>query len=308
MAYTNIFFLINVLFLICGASGIVISGLLYFRHKNDVIKTYFKTLIFWTLAQFVSNTFYYFNEIIHINVDLYNFILNDLTFMFIAPFAYLLMVLIHEVFQIKLDKFADRALKVIVFIIMIPCSVLMNYLPVIEPIFTVIEMLKGLILYGILYYVAFDINKHLASILNDDIRGIFKFVFYIQMIFYPLMIIESIFFFDRIYPFGISVVTLFYAIVNVMWLYFVSKYLHLPEIKLISDDDEFDNYFAIYKITKREIDVVRLLLNGMSYEEIASQLFITLETVKTHVNNIYKKSGVNSKIDLSNLVQKCKNS
>ncbi|MBU1101167.1 MAG: LuxR C-terminal-related transcriptional regulator [Bacteroidetes bacterium] len=300
--------MINILLLIFGASGIVISALLYFRNKNKVIKIYFQALIYWTLAQFVTHSFYYFNEIIFLHKENLNLILNDLSFIFLAPFIYLLLILVHEIFNIKLGEYVPLGIKIAALFIMIPCSNIMYYFPEVKVIFSVIEIIKGALLYGLLYYIAFDINKHLASILNDDIRTIFRFVFYLQMIFYPMMIIESVFFFDRIYPFGISAVTLFYATVNVLWLYFVSRYLHLPEIKLISEDDEFDNYFAIYKITKREMEVVRLLLRGMSYEQIAGQLFITLETVKTHVNNIYKKSDVNSKIDLSNLVQKCKNS
>jgi len=308
MISENIYFLINILLLIFGASGIVISALLYFRNKNKVIKIYFQALIYWTLAQFVTHSFYYFNEIIFLHKENLNLILNDLSFIFLAPFIYLLLILVHEIFNIKLGEYVPLGIKIAALFIMIPCSNIMYYFPEVKVIFSVIEIIKGALLYGLLYYIAFDINKHLASILNDDIRTIFRFVFYLQMIFYPMMIIESVFFFDRIYPFGISAVTLFYATVNVLWLYFVSRYLHLPEIKLISEDDEFDNYFAIYKITKREMEVVRLLLRGMSYEQIAGQLFITLETVKTHVNNIYKKSDVNSKIDLSNLVQKCKNS
>lgn len=45
----------------------------------------------------------------------------------------------------------------------------------------------------------------------------------------------------------------------------------------------------------RETEVVRLLVKGNTYSQIASSLHISKETSKTHLRNIYKKLGVNSK-------------
>ncbi len=293
--------------LVSGSSGIVISGLLYLKNKNSIIRTYFFALLFWTISQFFFHIFYYLNEVVHYSSRFTNALLNDLTFVFIAPFVYLLMILIHEIFHVKMERSSIAGTRYAAVFMALPAMILTQYFPDYNIIWTIIEAVKGIGLYFLLYFIAFDINRHLSIIINDDIRKIFRFIFYLQMVFYPLMIIESIFFFERIYPFGISILTLFYAVVNVLWLYFVSRYLHLPEIKLISEENEYDNFFAIYKISKREKEVVRLLISGLSYEQIANQLFITYETVKSHVNNIYKKSGVNSKIELSNLVQKCEN-
>jgi DNA-binding NarL/FixJ family response regulator len=45
----------------------------------------------------------------------------------------------------------------------------------------------------------------------------------------------------------------------------------------------------------RETEIVRLLAKGNTYTQIASSLQISKETSKTHMRNIYKKLGVNSK-------------
>jgi len=45
----------------------------------------------------------------------------------------------------------------------------------------------------------------------------------------------------------------------------------------------------------RETEIVRLLAKGNTYSQIASSLQISNETSKTHMRNIYKKLGVNSK-------------
>lgn len=303
-----IFFLINIFLLITGASGIVISILLYFRNKNKIIRTYFEALLSWTAVQIVLLFFYYFNEVLVIRNVLLNSVLNDLTFIFLLPFSYKLLILIHDIFRIEISRNGIIMFLTAIFFVAIPSSSIAYLFDSLSSYMDILGIIKGFIFYSFIYFIAFDINSHVASILNDDIRIIFKKVFILQMIFFPLMIFESILFFERTYPFGISIVMLFYAIVNFAWLHFVSRYLHLPEIKLISEENNYENFYAIYKITKREKDIVRLLLSGLSYEDIAKQLFITLETVKSHVNNIYRKSGVSSKIELSNLVQKCQNS
>ena len=46
------------------------------------------------------------------------------------------------------------------------------------------------------------------------------------------------------------------------------------------------------------------LEDTLSYKEIAAALFISLPTAKTHVMNIYQKTGVNSKVELINLIIK----
>ena len=52
-----------------------------------------------------------------------------------------------------------------------------------------------------------------------------------------------------------------------------------------------------YGLTKREIELLELLKNGMSYEKIATHLFISFGTVRKHIENIYRKLQVNNKVD-----------
>jgi NarL family two-component system response regulator LiaR len=46
------------------------------------------------------------------------------------------------------------------------------------------------------------------------------------------------------------------------------------------------------ELTQRELEVLRLIGEGMTNQEIAEKLFIGIKTVKTHVSNILSKLGV----------------
>jgi two-component system, NarL family, response regulator LiaR len=45
-------------------------------------------------------------------------------------------------------------------------------------------------------------------------------------------------------------------------------------------------------LSKRELEVLQLMAQGMSNKQIADQLFVSLSTVKTHSNNLFEKMGV----------------
>ena len=48
------------------------------------------------------------------------------------------------------------------------------------------------------------------------------------------------------------------------------------------------------RLTRREIDVLRLLARGSTYELIADQLCISVHTVASHIKNTYRKLDVHS--------------
>ena len=57
-----------------------------------------------------------------------------------------------------------------------------------------------------------------------------------------------------------------------------------------------------YDLTKREVEIVRCLINNEKNDQIAERLSISVSTVKTHIRNIYSKTGVSHRLDLFNLI------
>lgn len=69
----------------------------------------------------------------------------------------------------------------------------------------------------------------------------------------------------------------------------------LPEIK------GFD------ELTEREKEILELLSEGLLYKEIADKKCISIDTVKKHVGNIYRKLHVNNKVEAINKFNQSKN-
>jgi DNA-binding CsgD family transcriptional regulator len=76
--------------------------------------------------------------------------------------------------------------------------------------------------------------------------------------------------------------------------YFLSYPIPIP----LAAEGLSAEFIAKYKITDREHEIILKVVQGKSNSVIATELFISLATVKTHLHNIYKKIGVESRYDL----------
>jgi DNA-binding CsgD family transcriptional regulator len=63
------------------------------------------------------------------------------------------------------------------------------------------------------------------------------------------------------------------------------------EIYITADKDFVFNEkeFNRLEISKRELEVLQLMAKGLSNQEIAEQLFVSLNTIKTHVSKLFEK-------------------
>ncbi len=52
-------------------------------------------------------------------------------------------------------------------------------------------------------------------------------------------------------------------------------------------------------LTDAELRVVRLVAEGLTNPQIAARLFLSAQTVKTHMKNVFRKLGVSSRAELA---------
>ena len=69
--------------------------------------------------------------------------------------------------------------------------------------------------------------------------------------------------------------------------------------QIIVEDVENNNF---NKLTEREIEIIKLIKNGLTNKEIASMLLLSQRTVETHRSRILKKLGIKNSISLIKLI------
>ncbi len=63
-----------------------------------------------------------------------------------------------------------------------------------------------------------------------------------------------------------------------------------------------ENAEPIKNLTKRELEILRLVAEGLTNEEIGKRIFISEKTVKTHLTNIFDKLKVNNRFKAALLI------
>lgn len=86
-----------------------------------------------------------------------------------------------------------------------------------------------------------------------------------------------------------------YALYGIFLINYFLHYYHPIPLAL---DELSETFRSKYGITDREREIILKVIQGKSNADIASELFISLATVKTHLHNIYTKIGVESRYDL----------
>ena len=59
---------------------------------------------------------------------------------------------------------------------------------------------------------------------------------------------------------------------------------------------DFTEKFKSFDLSKREMEVLTNIANGLSNDEIANTMFVSKNTIKTHIKNIYMKLDVKNRI------------
>ncbi len=62
--------------------------------------------------------------------------------------------------------------------------------------------------------------------------------------------------------------------------------------------EQWEHIQKCYRFPERKMQILKLLLEGLENDKIAQKLKIQYNTVKAHFGNIYKRVGVQNKVQL----------
>jgi len=90
---------------------------------------------------------------------------------------------------------------------------------------------------------------------------------------------------------------------NVISIVAFVRYLLLP-VNLLANGELPPETSARFGISRREAEVIALVAEGRSNKEIADELNISFTTARTHLYNIFRKTGAASRVELLRLVSR----
>jgi DNA-binding NarL/FixJ family response regulator len=61
---------------------------------------------------------------------------------------------------------------------------------------------------------------------------------------------------------------------------------------------------GIETLTERECQVARLIVDRKTNPEIAAELFLSQKTIETHIRNMFRKLGVDSRVEIARVFER----
>lgn len=169
-------------------------------------------------------------------------------------------------------------------------------------------LIGNLVFYLFFYLAIFLLFRYSKHILPDRKKTAIQFLGYYYFAVYSFLFlsilpghryfrVDNTILFIIIFSFNIPVVIYF--------RYYLSILFKRPSIHTIG---ELQAYYAPWKITKREAEIIAFVCQGKTNREISDLLFLSLQTIKNALYTIYKKIGVSSRAGLINSYYKEKKS
>ena len=152
-------------------------------------------------------------------------------------------------------------------------------------------------------YSSLDNIRIASSIENALKRKFVREISLANLIFFPFFLMDAsvlYFFFQNKVAFINPFVTFYFLLCTFNFSIHILSYqrdkAHFP---LCIDSPE--GLLTDPRLSAREKEIVNLMMNGFSNQEIGDSLVISLSTVKTHNQNIFRKLGIQKRYELLNL-------
>jgi DNA-binding NarL/FixJ family response regulator len=92
---------------------------------------------------------------------------------------------------------------------------------------------------------------------------------------------------------------LVYTIREVMEDRYLANFEHVLNQAEEGDDfEQYDHFKTTFKLSKRELEILRWIVKGKTNKEIAKELYLSIHTVETHRKHLHQKLKVTSVTEL----------
>lgn len=161
-----------------------------------------------------------------------------------------------------------------------------------------------IMLIELLYMLLFTriIVRHLKKYSKPYEKIVKRFVIFMLLGFCIRLLVVPFFFVNS---WLLAVLILFYFLSNLIPLLYLRQNSDLIFKPIYAENPVKEKkalIFEKYRITKREMEIVEQICKGKTNQQIADELFISLQTVKDHTHRIYTKIGINGRMKLVQLV------
>jgi len=141
---------------------------------------------------------------------------------------------------------------------------------------------------------------------NPELKRIFRVFFFLlggYLVLAPLQ--WALNFMGIVRYKALSLNFLFYLAWNTLHIVFTVRYFSgkADEPGAFQDGMIPGSFIEERGLTSREVEMIRLIGQGLSNKEIAAHIGVSLATVRTHIYNLYQKTGAASRVGLLNRVK-----
>ncbi len=286
----HLFLLLWFIIIILLLSSALLSLVIYLREKKKTIKYYSFTLFSIVLLSFDVLIMVYLE--INVNAKLIPLWIKGTLFggLYPALIIYFLSLFVHHFVGAKVDSFRKIMFLSISLIVLIKTIILLPLLNTFIP----IKLINVTVFFLIYFMNTATVIQNYKTLLKPFKK-------------YAIFLMFSMW-----YLFFISIISITYAPQvsgwYVLFYFFLLGLLStIYSIKHLLTHHEHQGKKQLAdtnQITSREREIVKYVLEGLSNKAIAKELHVTDHTVKKHLQNVYQKLNITSKLQLFSLFEK----
>jgi len=283
-------------YLISLAFGIFCLGSLFAilnNNKNDFIQSFFVCyglfclfILTTTLQAYIRMQFIQLSTILFL-------LLFAIQFFSIFYSLLILTILINKIHLVPFANNANKVLSLFTTFIWLFCILREANISSFFSL-SILRFIDDELLYFIIcLYIIYIYIFYKKNVKNSKLYQILRKTFFIVLLYVPGFVMDELLSSEtkRLLIFT----PFFFMIISTFSIYSFFRYHNATQIEKYNINDDLKSKMGI---SDREVEVAQLLLKGYSYQKIADELIISISTVRTHVTNIYKKSGVKSRYEL----------